>query len=349
MGIAYHDGRNRDLRYVEKTGESWGKPEVVHYESDQGRYSSLVLDAEGTPHISYYYNGPDVLMYAIRRDDGWQRTTVDANGQVGFNTSIALDPQGKPHIVYQNGGTKNCVMYASYISDGYWTIEEVKESKVTSVLMPCDRDDAGFPIPLAIDASGVPHISWVTVTATGRDFAYATKPTNGDWEITIIDDTDQVGYNASIALDGQGNPHISYIEGGDVKELRYVRKMGNGPWQVDPITAAEPANECYYPTSIGIDARGTIHISYFNANYNLGHLVKPASGGWTYEVADDQGDVGRYCSLVLDAQGKPYISYWDLTNNNLKCAVRTDNGWACTIADDAPTVGRFTSISLIYR
>lgn len=354
IGIAYYDRYNRDLRYVEKTGEFWGEPEVVHYEGTMGHHLSLVLDAQGNPHISYFQNGPDDLMYAVRGKDGWRRFTVDANGSVGFNNSIALDPQGNPHIVYQNGST-DIVMHASYLSEGNWMIEEVTGSNPTNVEMLCRRDlghpiDYGYPIPLAIDASGTPHISWVTY-GPDLDFAYAKKPANGDWEITIIDNTDNVGYFASIALDAQGNPHISYIEGlgGSDDQIMYAWKIGDGSWQKETIVAGDLADRCRYPTSIAIDAGGAPHICYFNNKHNLGYLTKSEGSGWIYEVVDDQGDVGRYCSLVLDAQGTPYVSYWDCTSDDLKCAVHYDTGWGRSIVDDAPHVGTYSSISLVYR
>ena len=346
IGIAYYDGYNRDLRYVEKTGEFWGEPEVVHYEGTVGRYLSLALDAKGNPHISYYHNGQYDLMYAVRGKDGWRRFTVDANGITGINTSIALDDQGNPHIVYRNESIDR-VMYASYISEGNWMIEEVTGSHPTGVKMLC-RGDYGFPISLAIDASGEPHICWVTA-GPALDFAYATKPANGDWEITIVDDTNNVGYVASIALDAQGNPHISYVEGGSSDQLMYAWKIGDDPWRKETITAGNPSDNCRYPTSIALDASGAPHICYYNDNNNLGYVMKSGDGQWIYEIVDDQDDVGRYCSIVLDAQGMPFISYWDYSNNKLKCAVRNNNGWHCTIVDDAPHAGMYTSIALVNR
>lgn len=352
VGMAYQDRGSHDLRYVEKTGEFWGNPEVVHYQGDQGWYASLVLDDRGTPHISYHTkNPPGDLMYAVRTENGWRRFTVDANGNTGNNTSIALDPQGKPHIVYQNSTTAR-VMYASYISAGNWKIEEVGGPDVTYWPMPCGRLEYGFPIPLAIDASGAPHISWVTNTITddpcnGRDFAYATKLANGDWDIDIVDDTDCVGYCASIALDSKGNPHISYVDRGDDR-IKFAWKTGDD-WSKVAIATPYPVSDCRYPTSLALDARGAPHICYHAVNDDLVYVGKPAGGDWTFELVDSDGDVGRFCSIALDAHGNPHIGYWDRTNYDVKCAVRTNYGWAIAVVDNAPEVGWFTSIDLVYR
>jgi hypothetical protein len=139
IGIAYHDETNRDLKYIEKTGEFWGEPEVVHYQGTVGQYLSLALDAQGTPHISYHQNGLDDLMYAVRGEEGWRRFTVDASGSTGINTAIALDPQGNPHIAYRNEDIDR-VMYASWIAEGNWMIEEVTGSHPTGVEMLCRGD-----------------------------------------------------------------------------------------------------------------------------------------------------------------------------------------------------------------
>jgi hypothetical protein len=349
--IAYHDGVNRDVRYVEKTGEFWGDPEVVHYESDQGRYLSLAFDARGTPHISYYNANVDDgnLMYAVRTEYGWRRGPVDRTANAGMHSSIALDPQGKPHIVYQRNDAAGAkLMYASHVSDGLWDIEEVTGAIPANDEMPTDchvyRAEWGFPITLAIDASGAPHISYVA--SDGCIFSYATKPANGDWEISQPDPLCG-GYGASIALDSQGNPHISYVVNA-TKTLKHAWKIDDNPWQEEDVT--DGASGCWYPTSLALDASDAPHISYFTGLGTLGYAMKPAGGGWVREIADDGSEVGRYCSLVLDTQGTPCISYWDYPNDDLKCAVRFGNNqWAQVIVDDAPNVGMYTSIAMIYR
>lgn len=74
--------------------------ETVESSGDVGRYSSLALDKDGWPHISYL--GIDDLKYAYEDSLGWHKTTVDATtpyyGDIW--TSIVVDSLGYPHISY---------------------------------------------------------------------------------------------------------------------------------------------------------------------------------------------------------------------------------------------------------
>ncbi|MEO0123476.1 MAG: hypothetical protein ABIL69_05665, partial [candidate division WOR-3 bacterium] len=65
-----------------------------------GRYSSIALDANGNPHISYYDSTNGDLKYAKKTGSSWTMETIDTTGTVGLYTSIALDANGNPHISY---------------------------------------------------------------------------------------------------------------------------------------------------------------------------------------------------------------------------------------------------------
>jgi hypothetical protein len=76
-----------------------------------GRYTSLVLDASGFPHISYWDATNEDLKYAYRDASGWHIVAVDTAGSVGSFTSLALDGSGCPHISYYDG-TNGDLKYA---------------------------------------------------------------------------------------------------------------------------------------------------------------------------------------------------------------------------------------------
>jgi hypothetical protein len=57
-----------------------------------GLYASLVLDAQGNPHISYHDSTNGDLKYAAKSGAVWTRETVDATGDVGDWNSIVLGP-----------------------------------------------------------------------------------------------------------------------------------------------------------------------------------------------------------------------------------------------------------------
>jgi hypothetical protein len=75
--------------------------ETVDSEENMGYFTSIALDANGHPHISYYAGLPNEnLKYARWTGSAWAIETVDSEGWVGAYTSIALDANGYPHISY---------------------------------------------------------------------------------------------------------------------------------------------------------------------------------------------------------------------------------------------------------
>ena len=63
-------------------------------------YTSLELDEDARPHISYCDPVNGVLKYAHNDGSGWDYETVDASAYLGTYTSLALDESGFPHISY---------------------------------------------------------------------------------------------------------------------------------------------------------------------------------------------------------------------------------------------------------
>jgi hypothetical protein len=98
--VSYYDLQNGQLKYaVEQADGSWNTL-VVDASGDVGAYSSLELDAQGQPHISYMDAKQQSLKYAVASEGVWMAETIDANGATGRNTSLALDRSGAPVIAY---------------------------------------------------------------------------------------------------------------------------------------------------------------------------------------------------------------------------------------------------------
>jgi len=87
------------LCYVYKDGTGW-HAEGVDRGVDIGWGSSLVLDTEDRPYISYYDDKNDTLRFAYRDGTTWITETVADENTVWETTSIVLDELGRPHIAY---------------------------------------------------------------------------------------------------------------------------------------------------------------------------------------------------------------------------------------------------------
>ena len=143
------------LNYAVWDGSSW---QIEDIESGFLTYAatSLVLDAEGFPHISYIEEDIDNLKYAYQDASGWNFQLVD-NGLIDrISSSLALDQSGYPHISYTYDDS---LRYAFQDASG-WQILTVDKAGVFEVSS------------LALDRYGYPHLSY----HKGFDLMYAYLP-----------------------------------------------------------------------------------------------------------------------------------------------------------------------------
>ena len=157
VSYAYQDASGWHIQTVESGG--W-----------VGWYTSLALDEAEYPHISYYNCGTpfscDVrdLKYAYEDSGGWHIETVDSVG-TAFDTSLALDEDEYPHISYSHWHVHNSNLKKYAYHDAYgWHIQTVDVGSAHYV---------GGDIPLVLDESGYPHISY---WSSGHlNYAYYTE------------------------------------------------------------------------------------------------------------------------------------------------------------------------------
>jgi hypothetical protein len=131
--------------------------------ANQANSPSIVIGSDDKPRIAFGQrgNGGD-LMYARITEAGWSivpvDTAADANANVSASVSLALDALDRPHISYNGGGT---VKYATLTETG-WLRDVVDEENWTGA----------FNTSIAIDSTGVPHISYLTITTSGPQQRY---------------------------------------------------------------------------------------------------------------------------------------------------------------------------------
>jgi hypothetical protein len=180
---------------------------------------------------------------------------VDPSDYAGIHgNSIALDPNsGYPRIAYSDFGDKGILQYAVWTGSA-WDIELV--DGVEGV------DQLGDYCSLALDVSGIAHISYVDLNNGSLKYA---RRTGSPWEIEVVDGPGLVGPSGSytsLALDSAGNTHISYhdFSNGNLKYARF-----NELTQVWEIEVVDDLGSVGSYSSIVLDGSGSPHISYYDA------------------------------------------------------------------------------------
>ena len=91
-------------------------------------------------------------------------------------------------------------------------------------------DNLSMDLSLAVDAQGVPHISYYH--GGNGNLKYATRA-GGNWTTEIVDTNGDVGKLTSLAVAADGVPHIGYFSSTD-GTVKYATKSPQG-WRVETV------------------------------------------------------------------------------------------------------------------
>jgi PKD repeat protein len=289
---------------------------------DVGEFTSLALDSNGYPHISYHNS--TTMKYAAWNGSEWHNQTVDSVGNVGEYTSLALNISGYPCISYRDA-TNNILKYASW-NGSFWNTETVDNAW-----------GAGWYTSLSLNSSDYPCVSYHNTTV----LKYASW--NGSsWVIQTVDSSANiVGAHSSLALKGGDYPCISYYYGTN-GDLKYAAWNGTA-WTLQIVDSVGDVGKY---TSLALDSSGNPRISYYeNINKDLKYAAWSGTA-WSTQTIDSIGDVGSDTSLALDNTGNPGVSYYDTTNGDLKYAAWSGTAWSTQVVDSTGNVGKYTSLTL---
>lgn len=295
LHIAYFDDLNRDLKYARRDDDGW------HIETvgSGGKFTSVALDAEGRPHITYQ---DEDLNYAWKADDGWRIEVIDVPYAPGGFSSLALAQDGMPHISHYEMILDN-LLYSFKDGEG-WHTETIAE-----------QGDAGMHSSIAIDDTGRPHISYND--RWQYSIAYARKDPAG-WQIEALG---QGGSWTSLALDAQGAPHIGFCTTSGPVHAHH----DGSAWIMETLTG--PADYA----SLAVDDAGGVHFSYhvwdsFAGTRGL-RFSRKTQGVWETDTVSQAADVGTYTALALDFSGFVHACYVNSVDEGLRYAVQTEDGW----------------------
>lgn len=284
------------LQYATDRNGTWST-EVLDANAGSFGDVSVVLDALGSVHASYYVYPTGGLRYAQNSAGNWAVTPIESSG--GYASAIARDAAGHNHISYKSNSTYNALMYA----------EDTNGSWQTHYIMGFSSGTINAT-DIAVDANGTVHIAF----ATGESIGYYTNG-SGSWSNTWIDSTYQD--DVAMELDRNGFLHIVYMKS---MQLMHATNA-SGAWTTTAIDTFSWIGGS--DVSLAIDANGGLHISYVDNNGDLKYATN-ASGSWKRLYIDCDGSVGSNNTIKVTPSGSVLIVYSDVSEGKVKIARSPD-------------------------
>jgi hypothetical protein len=300
-----------------------------------GESTSIVLDSNDHPRISYYDRTTTSIKYAEWTGDNWDIMTLDSYSNVGKYSNMALDSDDDPHISYYDSVFQE-LKYAGR-HRGLWSLKTLDT-----------HGDVGKYSSIAVSDSGHIHISYYD--ETNGDLRYILWDGNR-WNIYTIDSDGDVGRFTSIALDSEGKPCISYIDYTNAV-LKYAKCTGS-QWRTQGIAVVNLQDESSLDfgsgTSLDLDSQDQPHIVFVGGKEDNLRYARWDGTGWIVRDVGNVRDVYLFVSLALDSMDRPHISYYTKYDNKVHYAKWTGFEWEVVYVlpkSYFQTAGKFNSIAL---
>jgi hypothetical protein len=267
----------------------------------QGESTSIVADADGNLHLSYYAATGGKLKYAFRSEGNGKWFNMEIEHGLGFMlTRITADSNANPHICY----TPHTMKYAHW-DGGKWRLQSVDSGSGV----------VGFWCSIQVSAEGNPQISWYL--ESGTYFRYAILK-DGVWAAQSIEGGGGAlpGKWNSMTLDAQNHPQMSYtwFPTGQLKYTAFNGKNWNTMLLDSP--ADSPGGQRGMGSSLILNSQGSPMISYYDEQSLK--LARYIDGKWKKETVEELPPFGQFSwrnfrsSLMLDSTGAPHIVFESL-------------------------------------
>ncbi|WOE69577.1 PKD domain-containing protein [Hydrogenimonas thermophila] len=255
-----------NLSYATNSSGSW---DITNIDENANTFSSIVVDANDSIHISYdgIVGGDVVLRYATNSGGSWQSETVDstANAIVGEYSSIAVDSKNIVHISYASSDENGYYYIRHAKKDSDWQIDTVSTATL----------EKKSYTSIAIDKNDTIYISYLYNYHTNSGALKLADFNGTDWSINTLDENIDYGqifdvmyegssdYNiyTSLITDNNNKVHLTYLS---QNNLKYISNVSDS-WVQQTVDSGKDIGR--YST-ITVDNYGKYHIAYLD-NYDI--------------------------------------------------------------------------------
>ncbi|MCK5774341.1 MAG: hypothetical protein KAH57_11180 [Thermoplasmata archaeon] len=295
LHLIYQSG-SRYIALSSWNGTDW-EESLIDTLGSRSYYSSLAIDSDDHPHVTFYNDTSMDLMYAVWNGTDWEKTIVDSYGQVGEYSGMVLDGDDHPHIAYFNRSDYS--LKYSYKNTTGWHQMDLIDSQYGFLYSSPD---------IALDSSGNPHI----LVQNGSQYLDYIFYDGTGWNYTkSIVQTYSSPFGRDISaleLDSSDNVHIIYAN----TQSKIDHMSGRaGTWTTTTLNST--IDMIKYP-DLTIDAddhphivsRGTVNgVFHVNYTYYTGSI-------WSTEEVYNRSitsDGGYNSNIDINGDGVVFIAF----------------------------------------
>jgi uncharacterized repeat protein (TIGR01451 family) len=247
----YTSGGGMMLKYAYWNGSEWEQQTV---DPDLGYAmgeTTLALDNQGRPHISYHAENQS-LAYTYWDGSAWTPTEV-LTTWTNMDHDMALDTAGNPHLC-------TSVQSIGGLAYFYWDGAQWETMQV---------EPHGGNCSLALDASGSPHLAYTLRTGgfyNYQDHLVYAELQGDSWITTTVLTTGGLSW-PELALTPDGQPRILFtLSDKSLGRGLYYTAWNGTSWQLSAVDDIRLG----VPHALALDANGLAHISYYDSdNWDL--------------------------------------------------------------------------------
>jgi hypothetical protein len=175
--VAWIDEQDGDFDvYVKKwTGSFWSSAVNVSQNDGDSLYSNIISDSNGQLYISWddLSSGNQEIYVKTLLGGQWQALGGSGSGGgvskssgISLQATMATNPANRPHVVWMDDSSGNLEIFVRQWDGSAW--QEVDSGSATGGGI--SKNDSSSERPhIAIDASGVPYVTWTDGTVGSRE------------------------------------------------------------------------------------------------------------------------------------------------------------------------------------